>query len=42
MSLGSSEIAEMMGRVINAEKLQEISAQQESLHVLANAVIVYG
>lgn len=42
MSLGSSEIAEMMGRVINAEKMQEISAQQESLHVLANAVIVYG
>ncbi len=42
MSLGSSEIAEMMGRVINAEKMQEISAQQESVHVLANAVIVYG
>ncbi len=41
MSLGSSEIAEMMGRVINAEKMIEISVQQESLHVLANAVIVY-
>jgi hypothetical protein len=41
LALGSSEIAEMMGRVINAERMQEISAQQESLHVLANAVIVY-
>ena len=41
MMLGSSEIAEMMGRVINAEKMSEISVQQESLHVLANAVIVY-
>jgi hypothetical protein len=42
LTLGSSEIAEMMGRVINAERMQEISVQQESLHVLANAVIVYG
>jgi len=42
MTLGSSEIAEMMGRVINAEKMSEVSVQQESLHVLANAVIVYG
>jgi hypothetical protein len=41
MTLGSSEVAEMMGRVINAEKMSEISVQQESLHVLANAVIVY-
>ena len=41
MMLGSSEIAEMMGRVLNAEKMSEISVQQESLHVLANAVIVY-
>jgi len=41
MMLGSSEIAEMMGRVINAEKMSEITIQQESLHVLANAVIVY-
>jgi len=41
MMLGSSEIAEMMGRVINAEKMSEISVQQESLHVLAKAVIVY-
>lgn len=41
MMLGSSEIAEMMGRVINAEKMSEITVQQESLHVLANAVIVY-
>ena len=41
MMLGSSEIAEMMGRVINAEKMSEVSVQQESLHVLANAVIIY-
>jgi len=41
MTLGSSEIAEMMGRVINAEKMSEIHVQQESLHVLANAVVVY-
>ncbi|MFZ5884010.1 MAG: hypothetical protein ACOYYI_09550 [Chloroflexota bacterium] len=41
VSLGSSDVIDMMGRVINPEALDEISAQQESLHVLANAVIVY-
>lgn len=41
ISLGSSDVIDMMGRVINPEVLDEISAQQESLHVLANAVIVY-
>lgn len=41
LALGSTEIAAMMGRVINAERMQEIVVQQESLHVLAKAVIVY-
>jgi len=41
LSLGSSPVAELMSRVINAEAMDDISVQQESLHVLANAVIVY-
>lgn len=41
VSLGSSDIVEMMGRVVNPEAMDDIAAQQESLHVLANAVIVY-
>lgn len=41
VSLGSSDVVEMMGRVINPETMDDIAVQQESLHVLANAVIVY-
>lgn len=41
MSLGSTDIVEIMGRVVNSEVMGDIATQQESLHVLANAVIVY-
>ena len=41
VSLGSSDVVEMMGRVVNPEVMDDIATQQESLHILANAVIVY-
>lgn len=41
VSLGSSDIVDLMGRVVNPEVMDDIAVQQESLHVLANAVIVY-
>jgi len=41
LKLGSSEVANMMQRVTDAGLLSEIKNLQESLHVLANAVIVY-
>jgi len=41
VALGSSDVVEMMGRVVNPEVMDDIAAQQESLHILANAVIVY-
>ena len=41
LALGSSDVAELMSRVINSEVMDDIAIQQESLHVLANAVIVY-
>ena len=40
-SLGSSDVVEMMGRVVNPDVMDDIATQQESLHILANAVIVY-
>lgn len=42
MGLGSSLIAECMQRVDNPELLHQITLQQESLHLLAKAVVVYG
>jgi hypothetical protein len=42
MSLGSTDAVDLMGRVINAEIMDQISVQQESLHVMATAVVVYG
>jgi len=42
MGLGSTSIVECMQRVDNPELLYQISLQQESLHVLAKAVVVYG
>jgi len=41
LKTGSSEVAAMMQRVTDGGQLSEIRNQQESLHVLANAVVVY-
>ena len=41
LKTGNPAIIEMMGRVQNAERMNEIQSQQESLHILANAVVVY-
>ena len=41
LKTGNPAIIEMMGRVQNAERMNEIKSQQESLHILANAVVVY-
>jgi hypothetical protein len=38
---GSSEVAAMVQRVTDSGQLSEIKNQQESLHVLATAVVVY-
>jgi hypothetical protein len=40
-TLGSSQVVDLMNRVKNPELLQQITAQQESLHVIANAMILY-
>lgn len=39
--MGSEEVIGLMGRLPNADKLSEITAQQSSLHVEAEAVVVY-
>ncbi len=41
LKTGSSEVAAMMQRVTDGGQLSEIKNQQESLHVLANAAVVY-
>ena len=41
LKIGSSEVAAMMQRVTDPGQLSEIKNLQESLHVLANAVVVY-
>ena len=41
LKTGSSAVAAMMQRVTDAGQLSEIKNQQESLHVLASAVVVY-
>lgn len=41
LKIGSSEVAAMMQRVTDSGQLSEIKNLQESLHVLANAVVVY-
>jgi hypothetical protein len=41
LKIGSSEVAAMMQRVTDGGQLSEIKNQQESLHILANAVVVY-
>lgn len=42
MALGSTDVVDLMGRVINAEVMEQINVQQESLHVRATAVVAYG
>jgi hypothetical protein len=41
LKLGSTDVAAMMQRVMDPGQLSEIRNQQESLHILANAVVVY-
>ena len=41
LDMGSEEIIALMGRLPNADKLSEIGAQHSSLHVEAEALIVY-
>ncbi len=41
LDMGSEEVIGLMGRLPNADKLSEIKAQQSSLHVEAEAVVVY-
>jgi hypothetical protein len=41
LKTGHSIVAEMMQRVQNSECMNEITSLQESLHLLANAVVVY-
>jgi hypothetical protein len=41
LKLGSSEVAEMMQRVTDPGQMSEIKNHQESLHILASAVVVY-
>lgn len=41
LSLGSTDVVELMGRVVNPDTMNDISAQQESLHILASAAVVY-
>ena len=41
LATGSSAVMELLQRLPNADDLHTISAQQESLHVVASAVIVY-
>ncbi len=41
VALGKPFVIKMMQRVQNAERMDEIKSQQESLHILANAVVVY-
>jgi hypothetical protein len=41
LATGSSSVTDLLQRLPNADNLHSISAQQESLHVMASAVIVY-
>jgi hypothetical protein len=41
LDTGSEEVIKLMGRLPNADKLADISAQQTSLHIEAGALIVY-
>ena len=38
---GSQAVVDLMQRLPNADQMQEITAQQESLHIRASSVIVY-
>ena len=41
LGTGSTAVTDLLQRLPNADELHTISAQQESLHVVASAVIVY-
>jgi hypothetical protein len=41
LDIGSEEVIKLLGRLPNADKLGEISAQQSSLHIEAEALVVY-
>ena len=41
LDMGSESVIQLMARLPNADKMGEISAQQASLHVEAEALIVY-
>jgi hypothetical protein len=41
LATGSTAVTDLLQRLPNAGDLHTISAQQESLHVVASAVIVY-
>jgi hypothetical protein len=41
LATGSSSVTDLLQRLPNADDLHSISSQQESLHVVASAVIVY-
>lgn len=41
LKTGSRAVVEMMQRVLDAERMSEIKNQQESLHIQADAVVVY-
>ena len=41
LDTGSDEVIQLMGRLPNADKLSETSAQQSSLHIEASALIAY-
>ena len=41
LDMGSEEVIQLMGRLPNADRLADISAQQKSLHIEAEALVVY-
>ncbi len=41
LETGSSEVVDLLGRLPNADKVHEITAQQESLHIEAASLITY-
>jgi hypothetical protein len=41
LDTGREEVIRLMGRLPNADKLADISAQQSSLHIEAEALVVY-
>jgi len=42
VAIGSTDVIDLMQKIKDPDTLKQITAQNESLHVLANAVVVYG